>query len=183
MIIFSIILGILLIICGVSCVMTPMQTLISTGYFIGIMFFVNGLAGIIRNFSWKVYGLDFALNILNVILGVICIFRPGTTLAIDAILVYMVSFWLIIQGCIRVGFSFTVKKLGPDSGWVFELLMGILSAAVGIFSLFHPYITAISVGIMIGIYFVEAGIQTIVLSVFAGKVRKEVQEAVEQSGI
>ena len=180
MIILSIIMGVLLVVCGVSCFMNPLETLLSTGYFIGIVFLVRGLAGIIRNFRYKIYGLDFALNIVNAIVGVICVVRPGSTLAIDAMIIWLVSFWLIIQGCIRVALGCKAKKLNVDYPWIFEILLGILSVVLGIFSLANPYVAAVSVGMMIGIYFIESGIQTIVMSIFAGKVKHDVNKVLDQ---
>ena len=42
-----VILGVLLIIGGISCIFTPLATLLSAGYIIGILLLVFGIIGII----------------------------------------------------------------------------------------------------------------------------------------
>ena len=52
----NIVLGILLVLGGFSCLFTPIMTFINVGYLLIILFFVYGIAAIVRAISTKSYG-------------------------------------------------------------------------------------------------------------------------------
>ena len=60
--IFSIVFGVLIAICGFSCIFTPLITFLEAGYFLVILLFVYGTVGIIRSVSNKTYGIDFVFD-------------------------------------------------------------------------------------------------------------------------
>ena len=160
--VLSIILGVLLIIGGFSCMFTPLATFLSTGYYLGILMLVYGVAGIIRAVSRKAGALEWILNILAVIVGLIALFRPGSTLIFDSMILTIIACWFVIQGVIQIVLSFKAKPV--MKGWYWGLIAGILGVLVGIYSWFHPVLTAVTAGILIGCYFVESGISLIALA-------------------
>ena len=83
--IFTIIFGVLIAICGLSCIFTPLVTFLEAGYFLVILLFVYGTVGIIRSVSDKTYGIDFVFDILSIILGIVILVVPDLY---DGILVY-----------------------------------------------------------------------------------------------
>ena len=64
--IFVLIIGILMLICGVSCMCTPLVTFMDAGYFIVIMVAVYGVIGIVRAIAEKHFGAGFVFSILSV---------------------------------------------------------------------------------------------------------------------
>ena len=74
---FTIIFGVLLVLCGVSCICTPVMTFLGAGYFLVILLVTYGLMGIIRAVVQKEYGVDFLFGILSMILGGVILFVPG----------------------------------------------------------------------------------------------------------
>jgi len=70
--------------------------------------------------------------------------------------------WFIVQGIISIYVSVKVRQV--SSGWVFGLILGIIATLMGIISLIHPLISVVAIGIMIGIYLLEAGLSMIVLA-------------------
>ena len=54
--VLSVIIGILMLICGVSCMCTPLVTFMDAGYFIVIMVAVYGVIGIVRAIAEKHFG-------------------------------------------------------------------------------------------------------------------------------
>ena len=164
--VLSVILGVLLIIGGLSCMFTPLATFLSTGYFLGIMMLVYGVGGIIRAVSHKADALEWILNILAVIVGLIALFRPGSTLIFDSMILVIIACWFVVQGVIQIVLS--LKAKGVFKGWYWGLIAGILGILVGIYSWFHPVLTAVTAGILIGLYFVESGISLIALGATIG---------------
>lgn len=165
MVVLSIILGVLMILGGIFCLFTPVMTLLMTGYLLGILFFVFGLTGILRAITTKtVNALGMVTDILALIVGVIAIFRPGSTIVIDRVIIWLVAFWFLIEGIFSIVVS--VKNKAEVKGWYWGLIAGILGCIVGIILITHPLLRALTTGIMIGICFLQAGIQTTVFAIF-----------------
>ena len=170
MTVLSTIMGILLIIGGFSCMFTPLATVLQTGIFIGIMMLVYGITGIIRGFKNRATALEVIISVLALIVGLISIFRPGSTLVFDAIMLNMFAVWYIVQGVISIVAAIQVRKL--FSGWILGLISGILGVVLGLYSFAHPMVTAVTVGILIGLYFVESGFNLIAIAPVFDHVRR-----------
>lgn len=165
----SIILGILMIICGVSCMCTPLATFLSTGHFIAILLLVYGIFGIIR-FCRGQSGLwQLIVSILAVIVGLAAVFRPGQSLVFDRMILYFIACWLVIQGIVSIFVSIQTRSVRP--GWVWGLIIGIIGVLAGIYSFAHPVLTAVTAGVLIGLYFVESGLNLIIMGVAIGKLK------------
>ena len=159
--ILSIILGVILIVGGVFCMFTPFATFLSAGYMIAIMLFIYGIFGIVRFFQKEAGALELVSSILAIIVGVIAIVRPGGTLVLDGFVLNMVSAWLLVKGLINIIVS--IQERNEVKGWGWGVAAGVLSIVAGVLSFMHPTITALTVGIMMGLVFVENGIDMIVL--------------------
>lgn len=162
MTILSIILGVLLIITGFSCMATPLVTFLSTGYFFAILLLVYGFSGIVRFFQKLAGGLELAVSILAVVLGVVSLARPGQTLIFDGMVLYLIAAWLLVEGISTVVMSIQCRDI--RKGWGWGVVAGILGIIAGIYSFAHPMLTAVTAGILIGFYFVQAGFNMIVVS-------------------
>ncbi len=171
MTVLSIILGILLIFGGISLMCTPLATFLSAGYFLGIMMLVYGIAGIVRAFQKRAYITETVCSVLAVIVGVIALIRPGSTLVLDAMIVYMAAFWFVLRGAMSIAFAFRMR--GIDKGWFWGLIIGILSLIVGIYSFAHPMVMALTTGILIGVYCMEAGIDMILTGITIKQIKDE----------
>ena len=159
--ILSIILGVLLIIGGVCCMFTPFATFLSAGFIIAIMMFVYGVYGVVRFFNKESGVLELISSILAILVGVIAVVRPGSTLVIDGFVLNMVSAWLVVKGFINI--IIFIRARNEVKGWGWGVAVGVLSVIAGILSFMHPMITALTVGIMMGMFFIENGIDMIVL--------------------
>lgn len=159
--ILSIILGVLLIIGGVCCMFTPFATFLSAGFIIAIMMFVYGVYGVVRFFNKESGVLELISSILAILVGVIAVIRPGSTLVIDDFVLNMVSAWLVVKGFLNI--IIFIRTRDEVKGWGWGVAVGVLSVIAGILSFMHPMITALTVGIMMGMFFIENGIDMIVL--------------------
>lgn len=162
MVVLSIICGVLLMMGGISCLFQPAATFFQTGYFLVILLLVYGIIGIINVIKKKAHPLELIVDILAIIIGVIAIFRPGTTIVFDVIMAYLFAAWFVIQGVISIYVSIKVRKI--KKGWYWSLILGILGALLGIYSFFHPMVSVMAIGILVGIYLIQAGLNMIVLA-------------------
>ena len=161
MTILCIILGILLIGGGVSLMLTPLATFMAAGFIIGIGLLVYGIVGLANSIKYKVGALAIITNVLAIIVGIICFIRPGATLVIDTVLLYIIGAYFVLHGILSIAISFQEKK--ESDHWFLGLITGILSIGVGVFTFIFPQVTAVAVGILIGLYFIEAGISLIAM--------------------
>ena len=157
MTVLSIILGVLMIACGAACMFTPLTTFMDAGYFIVILVAVYGIIGIVKAISEKNYGLGFVFSLLSLIFGVCVLCFPGLMILTEGILIYLVAAWFIIQGFVSIYMAIRFGRVAGGGIWVFQLIIGILGIILGFYTLFHPMVAAVSLGILIGFYFIETG--------------------------
>ena len=158
--ILSTILGVLMIVGGVCCMLFPLPTFLSAGYMIAIMMFIYGVFGIVRFVRKESGVLELISSILAIVVGVIAIVNPGGALAIDGLVLKMVSAWLVVKGFINI--IVFIRERNEIKGWGWGVAAGVLSIIAGVLCFIHPIITALSLGIMMGLFFVENGIDMIV---------------------
>lgn len=162
--IFTIILGVIMAICGISCVCTPVITFMEAGYFLVILLLVYGIAAVVRAIMDKEYGLPFLFGLLSLILAIVIMVVPGLKLMTEGMLVYIMAVWFLLQGIVGIFMSLKQKKNADNKGWIWNLILGIIGVLVGIYSLMHPMLMAFTVGILVGVYFMESGISMIVMA-------------------
>ncbi len=167
MTVLFIILGVLMIISGFTFMVTPLITFLNVGYFIAVMALVYGIAGIIRAIARKNFGLLFAFDILSVVFGIVVLCFPQLVLVVDGVNLIMSAIWFILMGIVSMIAAVRITKLTGSKIWILQLIIGILSVLIGIYSFFQPLVLALSIGIMIGIYFIETGISMIIVGAAA----------------
>ena len=162
--VLMIILGILMMLCGISCMFTPVLTFLRAGYFLVILLLVYGIAGIIRAIASKQYDAKFVFSIISVIGGLTVMFVPGMALMMDGMLLYMMAGWFILQGIVSLIVSIKFKSLEGGKKWILGLIVSIIGMLLGLYSIFHPLLLAFTEGILIGVYFIESGVNMILFS-------------------
>ena len=160
-----VILGILLIAGGFSCLLTPLITYLQVGYFAVILIFVSGVFGIIRGIVEKRFGIKFVFDILSVLLGIVMISFPESFLIAEGVMLTMTAVWFILLGILTIITAVTVTKATGSGTWVLQLIFGILTVIMGGYSFFNPMLLAVSNGILISIFTIETGF-TLMLSGF-----------------
>ncbi|MBR1482926.1 MAG: DUF308 domain-containing protein [Ruminococcus sp.] len=161
-----IILGILMIAFGFSCMFTPLLTFMSAGYFVVILVFIYGILGIIRAIKDKKFGVNFVFSILSLILGIVMLVLPDSLIFAENIMLILSAIWFVLMGIMSIVNAVTVTRKTGSKIWILELILGILGVLIGCFAFFRPAVLAISIGILIGIFFIETGF-TLMFSGFA----------------
>ena len=106
--------------------------------------------------------LEWVLHILSIIVGIFALVRPGSTLVIDGILIFLLAAFFLVMGVIEIVMAFKTKAV--NKSWFLGLIVGILAVIVGIICFVYPNFAAITVGVLIGIFFMEIGISMIALA-------------------
>lgn len=157
-----VILGILMILGGISLISTPLITFMSAGYFIVILFFAWGIYGIAKGSSEKRYDKDFFFSILSLILGIVGIAVPGIAEMNNSILLYIAAGWFLIHGMLSIVDAIASRKeCGDTFTWVIGILLGVVELITAVYTVMNPVLVAHSLGILIGLYFIESGVNMI----------------------
>lgn len=168
MTVLFIILGILMVAGGFSCFFTPLLTFMNYGYFVVILITVFGVIGIIKSIVDKRFGVNFVFSILSVLLGIVMLIFPQTLLLTESVMLIMTAIWFVLMGIDTIVCAITITKKLGSKVWILQLIFGILAVLVGGYSFFHPMLMAVSLGMLIGIFFIETGF-TLMFSGFAAK--------------
>ncbi len=163
------ILGILLVAGGVSCIVTPLLTFMSVGYFVVILMVVFGIVGLIRAIVEKRFGINFVFSILSVLLGVIMLAFPNSLLFAESVLLIIAAIWFVVMGIVSIINAVSLIKMHGSKIWILQLIFGILAILIGIYSIFQPMLMAVSLGVLVGIYFIEAGFTMIFGGIIAAE--------------
>lgn len=168
------IIGIAIVIGGIYCLFTPVETFGTLGWFIGFIMIVEGISSI---FTWndrRRYGFadgwTLAGAIVSVVLGCFVIGSMALQFAIDAFLAYLVAFWLLLGGVSRIVAAIGMRKLQQQGNvvggnWMLLLLLGVLIVAMGVACIIHPAFAMAGVGMILGVAIVITGISIIAASV------------------
>ena len=177
------IMGIVTIIGGIVMLATPLITFLGVGYCIILLFFMFGVLGIVRAISEKRFDKDFFFAILSLILGIIGCLNPGIANMSSSVLLYMAAIWFIIRGVMSIFTALKLHKEGAGLGvTVIGVLLGVLELVLGIYSIAHPAVLAISFGLLIGFYYIESGVNMIFVgSEFSRLVAERVRHSEQQA--
>jgi uncharacterized membrane protein HdeD (DUF308 family) len=80
----------------------------------------------------------------------------------------MLAAWIVLEGIVTIITSAAVSRLAGGGMWILQLIIGILAVIIGGYTFVHPLVLVVSIGILIGIFFVETGI-TMIVSAAAAK--------------
>lgn len=158
---FMIVFGVILVLGGISCMATPLLTLLETGYFLAMLLLVYGIISVVGGVTSKNYGVNFVYGILSAILGIIILFVPGLQGATSTMLMYIMAGWFVLKGITSIYSSVKAKETQDGSMWIWGVVAGVLAILMGIYSAIHPLVLAVAVGIMISMYFIISGVDMI----------------------
>ena len=153
--------GILGIIFGLICLLTPGIALGAFVIVFAAYMFVDGVFAIISGIraarSGESWGLLILEGVVDLAAGVIAVLWPAITLVA---LVWIVAIWAIVSGALMLTAAFS---LNLDYGRWWLALGGIASTVFGILLTIEPLIGAVVLTLWIGAYAVVFGVLLLVL--------------------
>lgn len=164
----GIIFGVLIIMLGIWCMMTPIETYGIIGWLIMFALIADGIGKISVWNDLRKSGSSDVLalvgGILSIILGVILACNLLARATVDIFAAYVIAFWALFSGCVRIGRAFQMRggkqvlnaQLG--SSWGVALVVGVLMVLIGGFCLFNPIIIMITIGWQIGFALIAGGV-------------------------
>ena len=174
-----VILGILMIIAGIACFFTPVETSSVIPFVFGLAMVVDGIGRIIAWFSIREYapqsGWVLASSIISLIFGLMLTTSPMLQMSIGVFVVLLTGWWILALGIIRIVHAFhllIIKRKSPDfvlnemigSNWWIAFILGLLLSVLGVIIILNPLLGLGVLGVVVGCGMITAGINLIFLS-------------------
>lgn len=147
-------LGIILAIVGIVACFNLAISSIAVTMCVGFMMIFGGIAQIVQAFSvrgWGYFFLWLLAGILYLLAGFVCFSDP---FAATIILTFVLAFFLILAGAIRIIIGFNARHVS-GAGWI--IFAGIISALLGVMVLIGWPATFYVLGIFLSVDLILQG--------------------------
>jgi uncharacterized membrane protein HdeD (DUF308 family) len=154
--------GLAMALVGVAAIVFPMISTLVAALLVGWIFLLSGILMFAGAFSIHGTGPFFGallISLLTTIAGVFLLFNPfAGALALTIVLAVV----FLVQGAFETAFAFEMR---PAQGWVWMLLSGAASVILAlVIAVGLPAISAIALGILLGINFLSTGLGYVFVS-------------------
>lgn len=167
--VLTIVFGVLLVVGGFYCILTPVATYATLAWLIGALMIVEGAGGIVtwieRRDSGRANGWALAGGILSALLGVVLLGSYALQFAVDAFIAYFIAIWLVFAGVTRIALAVIARGSQGQAGargWAIQLVLGVLIVILGALCIFNPLSVAVGVGLLLGMSIVFAGVDLVI---------------------
>lgn len=169
--------AIFMIVGGVICLFRPISTFLQTGYVIGVIMLFDAIGDIFAWFEAKKYqeisAWYLVSAILSFIFAIILIGSLGLQMATNIVVTYVVAFWVISHGVMRVVTAFRLRGLKKrlpqvftSNKWIAVLLLGILSIVLGIIFCMRPVVLMGLIGFIMAFAMIVIGANLLTIGTF-----------------
>ena len=161
--------GILMVATGAFCFINPGQTFMTMAFVIGSVMVINGLIhgvgfllargsfGIGDNNGWIMIDA-----ILTLLLGVLILCNQ---LTVDIAIPMIFGMWVLVSGLLRFEASTRINRQKKPVNFKAAFISGIVTIIVGLFGFINPLITYVSVIVLLGIFMIVQGANSIELGI------------------
>jgi uncharacterized membrane protein HdeD (DUF308 family) len=154
--------GLAMVVLGIVALVFPFISTMAVTLLVGWLLLIFGLITFINSFSIQGTGPFFGsllLGLLSLAAGFYLVFHPVVG---ETALTLMVGIIFMFQGASEMVFAFEMR---PLKGWVGMLLSGIASIVLSVLIMAGwPAISAVAVGILLGVDFISTGFGSIFVS-------------------
>lgn len=166
----SIVLGLLLIVGGIMSIVNPASIMMSLGTLMGLFILVHGVGSLITYFRFRPWaeGWGAAGAILSIVLGILLMTSAMLKLYANLVLVFAAGLWMLSAGVVGVVMAVRLFKMGRTrsrgrhgTGWAVLLLLGIVLIGLGVVAFVHPVVSAMTIGVLLGVHVIAAGVELI----------------------
>ena len=103
------------------------------------------------------------MNIVLVLLGAWVCMRPDTILALVPVIIGII---MLFHGCMDFQYTLDIKRAGTSKWWI-ALIFALITFALGVFLVLHPFLAFEMTMLLIGISLLYDGISDLVLMIVA----------------
>lgn len=159
---------------GLVLLLWPGTTAAVICYAFGGILVVYGAAAILSFFLSRAaaFVFDLFLGIAALALGIFLLVRPQV---IISILPIVLGLFILVDGLLNLLRAFELRRLEYQR-WGVSLALSLISLALGLVILFHPYLAAEALVMVIGGVFIYEGVSDIWTIFMVGRLTKELRK-------
>ena len=154
--IWSLCIGIIMIILGIYICANPVMSLVALALYIGAVFIVSGIGYSVSSLSqesaWKLF-----VGLFNILIGLFLVANLGI---ITASLPAVFAMWCLAIGTIHIIRAFRSYK--NSLSWCGSLTIGCLGILFSFLIIIHPAIGAFTITTLIGLYIIMYGVFSVI---------------------
>lgn len=163
----ELIVGILLIVLGVYTFFRPSSALTGVVFLYGILAIVTGIMDIVFYVKVETHtgfgpAVSLVTGILSLIAGVLLLINPS---AGKWAITILFPLWFITHCISRLTHLPVIRWIAGTGYYYFTLVVNIIGLILGVFMIFNPFLSILSVGYIIGAYLLVLGVDHIVMAV------------------
>lgn len=168
-----VLLGVVMIVGGVKCISSPVESFATLSAFFGIIIIVSGVSAIVNyaagHASRSIWNL--IAGICGVVLGIFIAGNFHAQIATVMVLTMMIAVWMLVRGVENIHQAYLLKQINrelPDEArngfWIVLMGLGVLTVVLGLICAANPFFGIISGGVILGVSLLFAGIQSVALA-------------------
>jgi len=159
--------GILLVVLGLLAILVPQVASLAVTLLLGWLFAISGIFGLIASF-WARQAPGFSWSLLSAVLSIVV---GGLLLARPVVgvisLTYLLIAFFFVEGVVSIMYAIEHRR-ELTGGWVWMLVSGIITLALGVMILAGlPSTAAWALGLLVGIDMVFGGSSLIAVALAA----------------
>lgn len=151
--IWLLLIGIILILCGIYVLLNPQSALIASAITIGLLLIFLG-SGYILSFKNTQLYPSLALGLLDIFVGILFLTNIGITASTMPIIF---AFWVLFNAIAQIIMGLEVKDISQTQ-FKALLLAGILGMIFALLIFIYPVIGRVSITLLLGAYLIGYGV-------------------------
>lgn len=158
--------GLCMLLLGIFTIFKPQSMFTWITVIYGLLAVITGICDIIFYIKAERYTgfgpiLSLISGILSVMAGTVLIAHPGVG---EWLLLVLFPLWFIAHCVSRMTILNVIKFTAGNIYFYISLVINVLGLILGVMMLFRPVYTFVTVGVLVGVYLIAAGIESIVIA-------------------
>ncbi|MBQ6520344.1 MAG: DUF308 domain-containing protein [Anaerolineaceae bacterium] len=156
---------------GIRLLTNPVDFTASVVYLFGIIMLIVGVVSVIRALQAKAksnlpYRLGLFGGILDIIVGVLCVFLTDKVIALFPVLIMIYGIIMVVAGIHKIRNYLVLKDLGFRFSWL-VIVSAILTIILGVIVFLNPFTATATAWTVTGIFLIVEGVFDLFTFIFS----------------
>ncbi|MCQ2546412.1 MAG: DUF308 domain-containing protein [Clostridia bacterium] len=176
--------GILMIATGAFCFINPGQTFLTMAFVVGTVMVICGIIHLLAYLAGRAFlrsqyenrsdnnGWILIDALLTLLLGILIL---GNQLTVDSAIPMIFGMWVLVSGLLRVEAASRINRKSKPGNFKAAMITGIVTIVFGLFGFINPLMSFVSVVLLLGLFMLIQGVNSIELGINMPHKRKELK--------
>lgn len=161
--------GILMVLTGAFCFISPGQTFLALAFIVGFVMVINGAIQTVAYLTGRGFhnkgdnnGWILADALITLLLGILVLCNQ---LVADTAIPMVFGMWVLVTGILRIEAATHINKEKKLKNFRTAMITGVLTTLIGLFGFINPLVTWLTTTFLLGFFMVMQGINTLELGI------------------